>query len=81
MKTPAKPITIDAQPPVGQCCGLDLAQLEHITTLLRAVERLPILSQVNPADNLEARQWRRLLETIHHPHRRLAERTAAVLVR
>ena len=52
MKTPAKPITIDAQPPVGQRCGLDLAQLEHITTLLRAVERLPILSQVNPADNL-----------------------------
>lgn len=73
-----------AQPPgVGSRRQLSDVEREHIVCLLRAVERLPIISQ-QAVDKVESKDAYatlcRCLEGIHRNHLELSKYAAAVLV-
>ena len=70
-----------AQPPnVGRQRHLSDVEKEHIICLLRAIERLPILSQSIMDLNIDSEDIRLQLEGIHQNHIELANYASAVLV-
>lgn len=71
---------IEQPPNVGRQRHLSDVEKEHIICLLRAIERLPILSQSIMDLNIDSEDIRLQLEGIHQNHIELSNYASSVLV-